>query len=307
MRPGYWLGLPLRWAYQAVHNGHGVLRVLDITKFRPLGAGLIPAGHPWATGTNPATGSPIWADNVVYRSPRPSGPRLPSDERVLDATGRFLALRAARSAAGAPEVEGPRVPPGIDYIHGACHYNSGIFLFTDFADGYRHATDPRFRKELKRFVKCERREVLFLFRSRDYRPRDLAYFSCCLRTLFPWFCNSNGPRARVLWGNQAPFVACNLITGAWIGDVYALKIAGGADAVARPPVAAGSFFRDGPYDRGRASPKWPEKFLAWATHLRVKARGARGGLFFIDRRRLLAARLARRKARGVADMPVSMG
>ena len=113
MRWGYWLGLPWRWAYQVVHNGHGVLRVLDITKFRPMPAGLIPAGHPWTTGTNPVTGSPIWPDNVVYRSPRPVGVRLPSDERVFDATGRFLALRAARSAAGAPRIDGPRVPAGI--------------------------------------------------------------------------------------------------------------------------------------------------------------------------------------------------
>ena len=160
--------------------------------------------------------------------------------------------------------------------------------------------------ELKRFVSQERREVLFLFRTRDYRPRDLAYFSCCLRTLFPWFCNSNGPRARVLWGNQAPFVACNLITGAWIADVYALKRPGGAATSARPPISE-RYFQEGRYDRGRESPRWPEKLLAWATHLRVKARGVRGGLFFLDRRRLLAARLARRKARGVADVPVSMG
>ena len=306
-RFGYWAGLPWCWAYQAAHNGHGVARVLDITKFRPLPPGLIPADHPWATGTNPATGEPIWPENVVYRSPRPEGVRLPSDERVLDATGRFLAKRAARSAAGAPEIEGQRVPPGIDYIHGTSHYNSGIFLFTDFADGYRHATDPRFRRELARFVKREKREVLFLFRSRDYRPRELAYFSCCLRTLFPWFCNSNGPRARVLWGNQAPFVAANLITGAWIADVYALKTPGGAATVARPPIAPGQYFTDGPYDQGRESAKFPEKLLAWATHLRVKARGARGGLFFIDRRRLLAKRLARKQASGVADVPVSMG
>ena len=29
----------------------------------------------------------------------------------------------------------------------------------------------------------------------------IAYFVCCLRTLFPWFCNANGPKGRVLWGN----------------------------------------------------------------------------------------------------------
>src|SRR5215475_10651074 len=77
-RPGrgavaYWLGLPFRWAYQAAHNGHGIVRVLDITRFRPLPAGLIDADHPWATGLNPATGRPIWHENVLYQSPRRFG------------------------------------------------------------------------------------------------------------------------------------------------------------------------------------------------------------------------------------------
>ena len=69
----YYLAIPLVWLRQVVHNAHGILRVLDITRFRPLPAGLIDPSHPWATGQNQATGKPIWHDNVLYRSPRPEG------------------------------------------------------------------------------------------------------------------------------------------------------------------------------------------------------------------------------------------
>ena len=90
------------------------------------------------------------------------------------------------------------MPHGINYIHGASHYSSGIILFTDFRDGYQHITNPAFRRELFRFVQTEQREVLFLFRNREYRPRDYPYFSCCIRAVFPWFCNPNGPQDNVL-------------------------------------------------------------------------------------------------------------
>ena len=70
-RLAYYLSIPMVWAYQFVHNAHGILRVLDITRFRPLPAGLITPDHPWVTGLNPATGQPVWYDNVLYASPRP--------------------------------------------------------------------------------------------------------------------------------------------------------------------------------------------------------------------------------------------
>jgi hypothetical protein len=38
------------------HNGHGIVRVLDITWWRPMPHGLIPPGHSWVTGLNPQTG-----------------------------------------------------------------------------------------------------------------------------------------------------------------------------------------------------------------------------------------------------------
>ncbi len=46
------------------------------------------------------------------------------------------------------------------------------------------------------------------------------------------------------------------------------------------------------YRGPRRAARWPEKLLAWYTYWRVRSRGSRGGLFFVDRRRLLGDRLA---------------
>ena len=172
----YWLGMPLRWAWQVAHNGLGIVRVLDITRVRPMPAGLISQDHPWATGINPETGKPVWHQNVLYRSARgDSDADLPPDEEVVTKTCRFLAEKAALSAVVPETPQGPgrRMPHGINYIHGSCHYNSGIFVFTDFADALAHFTERRFRAEVWRFVRQERREVLILFRERHYTPREI--------------------------------------------------------------------------------------------------------------------------------------
>lgn len=305
-RLGYWLGFPFRWAYQVLHNGHGIVRVLDITRFRPLPAGLIGPDHPWATGLDPATGKYVWHQNVVYRSARSvDALDLPIDDYVVTKTGQFLARRVAESAGpGQPRGPSRRMPHGINYIHGTSHYNSGILIFSDFRDAYAHFNDTRFRREVYRFVREERREVLLLFRQKRYHPREFAYFVCCLRTLFPWFCNANGPRGRVLWGNAAPFPAANLITGNWVRDVYALKRPGGAAAVVRPPVEPRRYFR-GEYGGGRTAARWPEKLLAWGTYWRVRLRGAKGGMFFVDRRKVFADLIEQRKKLGLPDEPVA--
>ena len=44
------------------------------------------------------------------------------------------------------------MPHGINYIHGTAHYNSGILIFTDFADAIEHFTDRRFAAEVRRFA-----------------------------------------------------------------------------------------------------------------------------------------------------------
>lgn len=305
----YYLSIPAVWGYQFFHNAHGILRVLDITRFRPMPAGLLPPDHPWVTGLNPATGRPVWHDNVVFRTPRDGStpPDAPPDDLIVQRVGRFLAAQVARSIV-VPEVPWGlrrRMPHGINYIHGTAHYNSGMLLFNDFEDSFLHLSDPQFAAEVRRFVRQERREVMLIFRQRRYTAREYAYFVSFLRTIFPWFCNSNGPRKRVLWGNPSPFPVVNIIGGNWIRDVYQIKSEEGRAAVVRPPVPSQRYFQKGPYRGDRCEARWPEKLLAHWTTWRVRRRGSKGGLFFVDRRRLLAARLQREKAQGILDEPVS--
>jgi len=302
---GYWAGLPLRWLGQVAHNGHGILRVLDITKWRPLAAGLVALDHPWVTGICPTNGQPIWPQNVIFRTP-PNDHATVTDDEILTKTGRYLADAVERSAT-LPEIpRGPlrRMPHAINYIHGSSHYNSGILLFNDFTEALAHFTDPAFRREIHRFVRTEQREVLMLFRQRDYSLREFAYFVGALRTLFPWFCNSNGPKGKVLWGNAAPYAAANLITGRWIDDVYALKTPGGAARVVRDPIAAGGYF-PATYGHGRTTSRWPERMLAWLTYYRVRLRGGKGGMFFVDRREVYADQIDRRARLGLVDEPIA--
>jgi hypothetical protein len=303
----YWAMVLPNWAYQVFHNGYGILNVLDITRRRPMPAGLVSLDHPWVTGTNPSTGRKIWHDNVVFRTARDPAIAAPDDDAIITATGRFLADRVRQSAT-LPEIPrgpGRRMPHGINYIHGSSHYNSGILVFNDLGEGYRHVTDARFAAEVRRFVREQDREVLFIFRQRDYSPLEYGYFSCCMRTVFPWFCNPNGPRDKVLWGNAAPFPSANLITGRWINDVQALREPGGASRVARPALPHGRYFRDGGYGEGRGEADFPERLLALATHWRVRFRDQRAGMFFVDRRQAYADQIAKRARRGKADKPLA--
>jgi hypothetical protein len=300
---GYWATLPFHWGGQMIRNGSDILRVLDILRFRPLPAGLVGDDHPWATGISPHTGQPIWPSNVIYRSETAERLRDIPDDTVVLANGRFLAQRVRQSTV-VPELPlGPlrRMPHCINYMHGSSHFNSGIIILNDLSDAFRHINDRSFRRELRRFVKTERREVLFMLRDREYDPREYAYLSCCVRSHFRWFCNPNGPGARVLWGNAAPFPAANLITGHWSDDVYALKKQSGAEVVVRPPIEADRYFQQGSYDRGRDHAIWPEKLLAWGNYFRVRIRGRKGGMFFIDRRTVYADRIALRGSRGLPD------
>jgi len=303
----YWVGLPFRWAYQMAHNGLGIVRVLDIIKLRPLPPGLVDENHPWVTGLVPNTNELIWPRNILYRSPRPSITGLPDDIEVVRQTCRFLAKRVALSARRPEIPQGcvRRMPHGINYIHGSSHYNSGILVFTDFRDALRHFTYRPFRREIWRFIQTEKRELLIVFREKDYAARDFAFFSCCLRTLFPFFCNVNGPKDPVLWGNHAPFPVANLITGRWANDVYALKRPNGRDEVVHPVLPAASYFQKGPYDLGRQTYRWPERLLTFATYWRVRMRGARGGMFFVDRRKVYADQIEARVRSGLSDLPIA--
>ena len=126
-----------------------------------------------------------------------------------------------------------------------------------------------------------------------------------MRSVFPWFCNPNGPRQNVLWGNAAPFPAANLITGRWMHDVYALKKPGGNSRVIRPAIEPNLYFQKGGYETGRSGAIWIEKALAWATYWRVRARGRKGGMFFIDRRKVYSDRIEKSQARGIKDRPLA--
>lgn len=304
----YFVSLPFVWARQFMHNNHGILRVLDITRFRPLKPGLIGPDHPWATGINPATSKPIWHENVLFRTSRPPvTEEMPDDDTILTKVGEFLAQLTALSTV-VPEIPwGPRrrMPHGINYIHGTSHYNSGTLIFTDFAEAISCFSDRRFAAEIRRFARVEKREVLVIFRQREYSPTDYAYLSGFFRSIFPYFCNANGPQKRVLWGNASPYPVSNIITGAWIRDVYMLKQPGCASKVARAPIDVGKYFQNGPYEGWRSEPLWPEKLLARYTNMRVRMRGSKGGLFFVDRRKLIAEKLQRMKELGIADEPVA--
>jgi len=304
----YWGGLPLRWGRQVVRNSHDILRVLDLIRLRPLPAGLVPLDHPWVTGIDPESGDFIWRRNVIFRTPRSERlAEAPDDDVVLLANGRFLAHRVHQSAVVPELPQGlrRRMPHAINYMHGASHYNSGLILLNDLQEGYRLFSDSRFRRDLWRFVRTEQREVLTLFRDREYRPRDLADFSCMMRSVFPWFCNPNGPQQSVLWGNFGPFPAANLITGQWAQDVYALRRPGGTAAVVRPAIDTTKYFTESDYGTDQTGPRWPERLLARANDLRVRIRGEKGRLFFVDRRAVYADQI--RRKRGVERHSLDTG
>ena len=303
----YWFGLPLRWALQMAHNGKGILRVLDIIHLRPMGGGLLPASHPWMTGICPTLGREIWPNNVIFRTPRPADAHLPEDRQIVHRTGEFLASRVRSSIAtpGATGPYAPKMPHAINYIHGTSHYNSGWMLFDDFAEATSYFTDPDFRREVYRFVAAERREILIVFRRPEYRAKDFALFVCTMRSLFCWFCNANGPKKRVLWGNAAPYPTANLITGHWMADVIALRHPDGPMRVVRPAIDENRWFQGNYTPTRRRSTTWAEYLLAWVTYQRVRVRGPRGGMFFVDRRRVMADQIARKARRGVADEPIA--
>jgi len=300
-RVDYWAGMPVRLLGQAFRNSHDILRVVDLLKFHPLGAGLIPLDHPWVTGINPETGNFIWPENVIYRSPRlAESVEYPSDIDISVSVGKFMASRVRKSAM-TPELPiGPkrRMPHAINYMHGSSHYNSGLVILNDLRDGFYHLSDPQFRRDIREFVKKERREVLFLFRDQNYDPREYAYLSCCMRTMFHWFCNPNGPQRRVLWGNLSPYAAANLITGHWADDVYALASPDGASRVIRSPIKSDCYLQNGPYQGCRDSAKWPEKLLAKINDVRIRLRGKKGGMFFVDRRKVYQDQIAGRERNG---------
>jgi hypothetical protein len=288
----YYASVPRNWLQLTAHNTWGILNVLDIIWLRPMPGGLIDESHPFCTGIDPATGRTIWNSNVIFRTPPrqhwTAGCEPDPDETIVEKTGDHLRRQVCQAAASAdhPTGKAAAMPPGILYLHGGVHYNGGWLLFNDFTEAIEHFTDPRFVAEFRRFVREERREPVTLFRDRNYDRDAFARFVCFMRTNFPWFSNSNGPKKFVLWGNPSPYPAVNTITGHWIRDCRLLKTTAGRATVARPPIPANRYFQDGPYHGERSTTLWPEHLLARFTEKRIALRGARDNLFFVDKRKL---------------------
>lgn len=270
------------WGRQVVHNLWGIVNVLDITRWRPLAPGLLAADHPLVTGLAP-DGAPIWPRNIVFATP--PRPDDDSDAAIVTRVGRHLAHMVGLSVTEAqwPEGRPSRMPPAINYLHAGIHYSGAWLVFSTFGEAFTHFSDPAFIAEFKRMVVAERREPVTVFRERSYTHDEYAEFVAFLRTQLPWFSNSNGPRRRVLWGNPSPYPAVNTITGHWMHTVR-LIAAGRADAAVRAPITARYFTSQ--YHGTRTRATRIERALARATRWRIDLRGAREGLFFIDKRLL---------------------
>jgi len=287
----YYALVPKNWLQLTVHNTWGILNVLDIIWLRPMRGGLIDESHPFCTGLDPATGKTIWNSNLLFATQRRAdGPMEPPepDKVIIEKTGDHLRkqVRMAAAAPGYPQGHPAPMPPGILYLHGGVHYNGGWLLFNDFSEAIQHYSDRRFAAEFRRFVREQRREPITLFRDRDYDREAFARYVCFMRTILPWFSNSNGPKRFVLWGNPAPYPAVNTITGNWIRDCRLLKTEAGRRAAPRPPIPAGRYFQDGPYCGDRCTTLWPEHLLARFTEKRIALRGERENLYFVDKRKL---------------------
>jgi len=288
----YYLAVPRIWLQLTLHNTWGILSVLDLIWLRPVPGGLIHENHPFCTGIDPATGEKIWNANVIFRSQRRepwTGSLAPDcDEEIINKVGNHLRKQVLMAAASPehPTGHAAPMPPGILYIHGGVHYNGAWLLFNDFKEAIEHFSDPKFAAESRRFVKEQKREPVTLFRDRDYDRSEFARFVCFMRSTFAWFSNCNGPKKFVLWGNPSPYPAVNTITGNWIKDCRALKTAEGRMAVARPPIPAGRYFQNGPYQGERSTTRWPEDLLALLTQKRIALRGAKENLYFVDKRKI---------------------
>lgn len=290
----YYAALPGVYAGQVLSNVRGIYNVADMIWFRPVRGGAIASTHPFCTGAQPQSERPIWVDNLVFATPRrevdeqlPITLRAESDDVIVTRLGRFMAAMVSKASASEnyPEGRPNRMPPAVNYLHGPVHYNGGWFLFNDFTEAIEHLSCRRFRQELHRFVTIEKREPLFVFRDRGYDPKAYAHYVCFMRSVLPWFSNSNGPRRRVLWGNPAPYAVVNIITGHWIDDTRRLLNPRESDLVARPPIPRGLYFQER-YRGWRSEVLWPERLLAKLTDQRIRLRGAKENLYFVDARKL---------------------
>ncbi|MDD4973073.1 MAG: hypothetical protein PHY93_01915 [Bacteriovorax sp.] len=276
------------WTRLTVHNTWGIINVFNIVWIRPMTGGLLKADHPMVTGVNPENGEFIWKQNIIFQSSRSekfdSGP---TDIEIVCDVGHHMRkmVEVSSSSEECPNGKADRMPPAINYIHGCVHYNGGFLLFNDFKDAISHFSNIDFQKSFKQFVREEGREPVTIFRNRNYDRMEYLEFVCFLRTIFPWFSNSNGNKKRIGWGNPAPYPTVNTITGYWMVDTYKLYTEEGRRSVCRSAVTK-KYFTEKVYVGKRITTKPDEKFLAHFTNKRVLARGDKGNMFFVDLRKL---------------------
>ena len=276
------------WARLTVHNTWGIINVFNIVWVRPMAGGLLDESHPMVTGINPEKNDFIWKQNIIFQSTRSAEfENSATDEQIVTDVGNHMRkmVEISSSSAKYPQGKPDRMPPAINYIHGCVHYNGGFLLFNDFQDAISHFTNKDFQNAFKRFVKEEGREPVTIFRNRNYDRMEYLEFVCFLRTIFPWFSNTNGNKKRIGWGNPAPYPSVNTITGYWMDDTYKIYSEKGRKSVCRQPITK-KYFTEASYVGERATTKPEEKFLANFTNERVLARGEKGNMFFVDLRKL---------------------
>jgi hypothetical protein len=90
-------------------------------------------------------------------------------------------------------------------------------------------------------------------------------------------------------GTAAPSVARDQLPArgrAYVGGDPDLQRLQDSLELVRSTVPPGRYFQAGAYRGSRERARWPEKLRAVYTYCRIRVRGARGGLFFVDRRQL---------------------
>jgi hypothetical protein len=280
-----------------IHNWPGAFQVMRLLTIHKMPAGLLAEDHPWVTGIIPETKKLIWPLNIAFSTPV-SKPwpvedfQPDTDAEIAEKVGRFLASMVRKSVIFPEIPHGPqrRMPHAVNYLHGAVHYNGVILLFNNFAEARQYIADAKFRKELRRMIKTERREVTLVFRERNYDPVEFAYFSAYVMSHLPWFANVNGGGRRVMWGNPSPYPASNIINGHWLPDTEKLR-KGDALTIVREPLKPGLYFQE-TYEVATRPYHFIEKMHAFMLNDWVRKRGFDAGLYFVDRKKIEPQRYA---------------
>lgn len=275
------------WTLLTFHNTWGILNVFFITWVRPMKGGAIAADHPLATGIDPKTQKFVWHDNVIFKT-EPDQEYIHTDDEIIEIVGKTMAKMVTKSSSDEINPEGvpDRLPPAINYIHAGVHYNGGFLLFNNTKEAIKYFSNKDFQNDFKKFVKEEKREPVTIFRDRNYDRMEYLQFVCFLRTIFPWFSNSNGNKKRIGWGNPAPYRIVNTITGHWKTDTYKFYDPSKIDSILMDPIPQGKYFQKSEYPATRETTTFAENWLADFTNNRILSRGDKGNMFFIDNRKL---------------------